>query len=133
MSSANFCTCVVDLADDAVENEFDDIVVPGGKNFAQLIAQHIQGSTQPVQHSFYGWSFTFPMSNSRKGTVLIQHPSDWLIIVTANTSWLLIGRRRQQYIDEAIAIVDQTLSMLPFVKAVQWSTQSEYLKRLRVW
>jgi hypothetical protein len=129
ISIRNFCTFEANVIDDSVEDEHGDIIQPTGRGLLQSIAALIEGASEPIQHSFYGWKFTFKTLARHSSTVLLQCPDTWLIIVSVNAWWVFAGNRRNSY-NAAIKTVNDTLHQVQSISNIAWFNQKEYMNRV---
>ena len=117
-----------DLPDDATEVG-GEVVTPAGRNILEAICRAVAStgvaSTQPAQHSFYGWAAEFQI---RKVTVwlLLQHPGPWLLIVEARAAWLTSRKTKSDALRQGIALVENALKADARFKELQWMTKEAY-------
>jgi hypothetical protein len=117
-----------EFPDDSVE-ESSEIVVPAGRNIMDAIRQRVDSTgattTESIQHSFYGWTAEFQIG---KVTIwmLLQHDSQWLLIVEARASWLTGARAREVALKQGIAIVGEALRAESRIKDPRWMTKEEF-------
>lgn len=114
MRPVNFIEFDADLPDDSAEDASHNIVTPGWRQIAELIAAKAAKTnsevTQPRQHSFYGWNFwvQYPGVNIY---CLLQRPGKWLLLIRARRTVLdrLLFRTRN---NEVNALTDLLIADL---------------------
>jgi hypothetical protein len=121
----------VSLPDDTLWDEEGNPVVPGGRALAvrirQALADRGWDSTDPSQHSFYGWSFQVPTPIG-KAVVILQHPSPWLLIATRKPSfWKRLRGQADDIVDsKLIDALRDAIATDEHFSNVKWMSREEY-------
>ena len=129
-SVKDYATFGADLPDDAVWNENEDLVKPGGAAIAEqlraALANRGLATSEVHQHSHYGWAFE---ASRGKESVwcMVQQPGHWLLIteVRGNALGRLLRRGPSETQEVVLGILRETLAAPPF-KSASWMTAAEY-------
>jgi hypothetical protein len=95
-----FVTFTADFPDDASWDDRGNLLVPGGRTIAAVLATALRlaGSscTDVVQHSFYGWTFDVTCDNIKCRFVLADGDAEmeWLLQIEGRLSLLGLSFRR---------------------------------------
>lgn len=106
-----------------------EIVTPAGRNILEAICRHIGSAgittTQPSQHSFYGWVVEFQIG---KVTIwlLLQQPGPWLLVVEARASWLTGRKAKADALGQGLTLIRNALTADSRIKEPQWMTKEEF-------
>lgn len=118
-----------EFPDDSTESN-GEVVTPAGRNIMEAICRHFSSTgamatTQPAQHSFYGWTTEFQIG---KVTIwlLLQQPGPWLLNVEARASWLTGGKTKGDASRQGITLVGNALSADSRIKEPRWMTKEKF-------
>ncbi len=124
----NFATFFSNLPDDSVESS-GDIVVPGGRNVTEAIAEALRSSgyetTGMIQHSSYGWCFDAKGQEGRFW-LMVQHPEPWLLTIRDSRKVFTRWFSGPKDFGDFVAKCSTILPSLQVLADVRWFTESEW-------
>lgn len=131
MTPRTFVTFEADFPEDWEWDPKGNLVVPGGLGVARAIVSAIRSTgssaTEPVQHSFYGWSFEFASGSVAVWSVL-QYPGPWLLQVEPRRKGLarLVKWSFPADFERVLETLHGLLSADRRFSRLQWFTRNEY-------
>lgn len=136
MQQRTFVTFNAEFPEDWQWDEKGNLTVPGGHGIANAIIFAMRSAglsaTEPVQHSFYGWSFEFTLGGLTSWCVL-QFPGPWLLQVEDKRKGFakFFGRTLPAEFERALESVDRILKGDARFSSIQWFTRDEYESGVR--
>lgn len=131
MKQRTFATFEADFPDDWQWDKNNNLVMPGGRGIAIAIVSAIRSTglpaTEPVQHSFYGWSFEFT-SGGMIAWCVLQYPGPWLLQVEPRRKGLakLFGPSYSAECERVLEILHELLTTDRRFSTLQWFARDEY-------
>ena len=131
MTTRTFVTFDADFPKDGQWDREGNPIVPGGRTIACTIAAAIQSAgglvTNPVQHSFYGWSFEVSLGGL-KAWCLLQFPGPWLLLLEQKRNRLAKLLRASPPVESCgvLQVLHRVLKADARFSGVQWFTRQEY-------
>jgi len=83
-------------------------------------------TTQPTQHSFYGWTAEFQLDNATIWMLLQSGDPERLLIVEARCSWLSRAATKAEALAHGVALIKEILGSDSRFSGVQWMSQQEF-------
>lgn len=118
-----------DFPDDS-EEVGDEVAVPAGRNVVDAICERLRSAgmptTQPTQHSFYGWTAEFQLDNATIWMLLQSGDPERLLIVEARCSWLSRAATKAEALAHGVALIKEILGSDSRFSGVQWMSQQEF-------
>ena len=107
-------------------------LVPDGWSVSTAIASALRSIgyqvSEPVQHSFYGWSFTVTCSEHQERCLLQLGEPSWLLQVEEKLpAWRrLLGKEGSSDLLAVLRAVDEALKADPRFSVIRWFCQKDY-------